>query len=530
MGGPWIKQLMDTVGHSTANASTGPEPATAPQPATHPQPSSRQLSFKTALEETKHFAGGLVSHPFESNKHFSILRHSHGLVLYRGSATNIAFTIFSDEPLPPDRTLWLQSKGWSGKTGMRIGTLDRKKSGWVNVTPSQQIDGSQLPTSDERAWQRDIKKFVDKAPKKVQHHRVRETNIIRIPCEADDGYFRIVLCADEGKKILCPSPVFRVASLSTSSSSIRGASLLTLPIEIGVKALSSTAVTAAGNFVAPVTSAIQNQVNQYMPSSLTQQAGTTLYGATGVQDKIDGLNDRYETARSDTYDSMITETGIDVTDRLEVVGEPSGPEDPYPVRFSGKVARGEGKSYAETGVPSARIRSIPYDVKSRLSGIYFGWVSIAPVSQEKSTTEKEWKQAVITAAPVSSPGVVPKTTVDAYVIHDFQGQQFFDTKILVILMGFLRPWTACEPETLLQETYGDIAVTQLSLNRPEWQAEAALLRSKAEKRSLADRYVSARQFGQRQIDRIPVHKAAVRTDFASLKDKLVGTGGLFVVR
>ena len=179
---------------------------------TNSQISSGQSKFKTAYEETKHFAGGLISHQFESSKHFSVLRHSHGFVLYRGSATNIAFTIFSDEPLPSDRSLWLQSKGSSGKTGLRIGTLGGKKNGWVDVTPSQKIQADQLPVSDERAWQRDIKKFLDKAPKQIRHHQVRETTVVRIPCEVDDGYFRIVLCTNAGKKILCPSPVFRIAS------------------------------------------------------------------------------------------------------------------------------------------------------------------------------------------------------------------------------------------------------------------------------------------------------------------------------
>ena len=493
--------------------------------------SPSRSKFKTAFEDTKHFAGGLISHPVESNKHFSILRHSHGLVMFRGSSTNVAITIFSDQPLPADRTLWLQRKGWSGKTGMRVGTLGGKKDGWVDVTPTQQVEADQLPQSDERAWQRDIKKFIEKAPKKIRDHLIRETDVIRVPCEADDGYLRVVLCAGAGKKVLCPSPVFRVISLSTSSSSIRGASLLTLPIELGVKALTNTVMTAGANVVAPVTSVIQNQVSQYMPNSIVQGVGTTLYDMSGAQDKIDNLNDQYEAARSAAYDPMTKDPSED-TDRLQIVGDLSGPEDPYPVRLFGKVGRGDGRTYVETGVPTARIRSIPHDIKSRLAGVYFGWVSITPVNfdKEKLIAWQEWKQAVVTAVPVSKPGVAPKTKINAYVIHNFQGEKFFDAKISIILMGFLRPWVPNDPEALLQETYGDITVTQLSLNRPEWGIETTLMREKTENRSLADRYVDARRFGQRQVDRIAVHKAGVRTNSARLKDKLVGNGGLFVLR
>ena len=96
--------------------------------------------WKTAYQNTKHFAGGLISHPFESTKHFSILRHSHGLVFYRGPLTNVAVTIFSDQPLPADRTLWLQTKGWAGKRGLKVKTFCRASRNWMDVTPSETLD------------------------------------------------------------------------------------------------------------------------------------------------------------------------------------------------------------------------------------------------------------------------------------------------------------------------------------------------------------------------------------------------------
>jgi hypothetical protein len=226
--------------------------------------SSESSKWKIAMEEARHFAGGLISYPFESTKHFSILRHSHGLVYYKGPSTNLAITIFSDKPFPTDRTLWVQKKGWSGKTGMKVKSLLHTNNSWINVTPAERAEPAHFPPADGRAWQRDINKFLKKTPKEIRHHTPRETDVLRIPASVEDGYFRVVLCAgEESKSVLCPSPVFRVASTSTSSSSIRGASLSTLPMEIGIKVLSSTAVTAAGNIISPVTTTIHNQVSQY---------------------------------------------------------------------------------------------------------------------------------------------------------------------------------------------------------------------------------------------------------------------------
>ncbi|SLM38903.1 riboflavin kinase [Lasallia pustulata] len=54
------------------------------------------------------------------------------------------------------------------------------------------------------------------------------------------------MCSGEdGKKLLCSSPLFRLFSTSKESSSIRGASLRTLPLEVGIKVGSIVANNAA---------------------------------------------------------------------------------------------------------------------------------------------------------------------------------------------------------------------------------------------------------------------------------------------
>ncbi|KAM3423970.1 hypothetical protein BST61_g1363 [Cercospora zeina] len=199
----------------------------------------------TALNDAKHYAGGLISHPYEATKHYAILRHSLGVVYYRGLSTRATITIFSDCGLPPTRQLWLQKRGFSGKTGLALGLAMGSKSAWIDVTPVEEATADQMPAADERAWQRDMTKFTSKVKddKSLQNHRPTETLVVRIPFACQDGYFRMVLC--DGKNVLCPSPVFRCASTSCDPSILRGASIRTLPLELGIKAGAAFASRAA---------------------------------------------------------------------------------------------------------------------------------------------------------------------------------------------------------------------------------------------------------------------------------------------
>jgi hypothetical protein len=243
--------------------------------------SPKSSKFQHALGEIKHFAGGLITHPFEATRHYSVLRHSRGFVFYQGPTTSVAITVFSDQALPIDRTLWLQKRGFSGKTGLKVGTLG-SRSAWIDVTPSINATADSLPPDNERAWQRDIAKFITKArnTKNLCNHRPYETHIVRIPHVAEDGYFRIVVCA--GRKVLCPSPVFRYASSSLDPSVLRGASLRTMPLELGIRVGSlvanKAANAAAAGALQPAVSTVQNAVQPYWSA---QWAATTAYNSSG---------------------------------------------------------------------------------------------------------------------------------------------------------------------------------------------------------------------------------------------------------
>ncbi|KAK5023276.1 hypothetical protein LTS07_009499 [Exophiala sideris] len=469
---------------SAGTYSGGISPITPTTPIS-PTPSK----FMTALQDVRHFAGGLIAHPYESTKHYSILRHSSGLVYYSGPTTNLAITIFSDRELPPDRTLWLQRKGFYGKTGLKIGSLLGARSTWINVTPTVRANPDQLDPTNERAWQRDIKKFLKKAPKEIRSHRVRETDILRIPCDADDGYLRVVLCTAEGKKVLCGSPVFRLASSTTNFSTIRGASLSTMPLEVGAKIGQIVARNAVSATLTPLAdnarSAVSSQLTQiYKPSFAVQEAANYAYSseASRVQGRLENLNQQYDQARDASLDP-VQQHAYDALARPDILAQ-------------------EGES-------------------------------------EKDAAG-QWHKAIVFMSPDPDRKrtVVHSNTARVYLLHDFQGIQLIDAKLSVMMMGYLRgveepgPDQQVDIDAQMFDIYKDIAVTTASLSRPAWTAEATLgrIRSAAWSRSMTERYVDLRQNTQRQIDRVPVSRLGIRTESAVLKDKLIGAGGVWVPR
>lgn len=529
---------------STFSATSGDEflgfpPGTEPAEAGDEQPSK----WKTAFQEARHFAGGLVSHPYEATKKYSIVRHSHGIVYFKGFSTNIAISVFADRELPEDRAFWLQKKGFSGKTGMKIGASMGSKSAWINVTPAISATADQLPPADERAWQRDIEKFLRKAPKELRHHLLRETCIIRIPSDVQDGYFRVVMCTgDQDKKVLCPSPVFRLASTSTSVSSIRGASLSTMPLELAVKVGTIAARAAALNGLAPVMSAATSGVKSmipYKPSSIVKSAASAAYDASAsdMSKKLGKAEKQYQQSQQLSAEQLLAGDHEEFA-RQEVIGDDDGPEAPFPIRFASKVVPGTGNSRASFGMPTANLNSIPEEILHRFSGTYMGWASIAPDDKVEMPSEvfSCWYQAILTIAPVSDARatVVVEKTAHVYLLEEFGDLSFISATISLIIMAPLRPHH-CEPldvESQLLKITENVSITQLSLDRPAWTADNTLTRIRTDKsnRSMKKKLVDAKNAGFKQVDRLQLHKAGIRTESMGVRDRLIGRGGVCVKR
>ncbi|KAK2623765.1 hypothetical protein QTJ16_006946 [Diplocarpon rosae] len=510
---------------TSSNVSLKPS-TTAPQ-------SSTCSYVQQAFREVRHFAGGLVTHPTESTNHFTILRHSHGLVCYQGAETTLAISIFADQPLPPSRTIWLQSKGWSGKTGMRARAFVGRNGNWVNVTPSLGVGPEQLRPSDERAWQRDIAHF-RKKPKtrKQQYHVLRETAIVRIPEEADDGYFQFVLCLGDKQKVLCPSPVFRIISASASPGSLRGASLTTLPLEVGAIALGIYARNTVGRVAGPAAAVVQSRVQKLMPSWITQQAGAAASGLMKPPDRLASPEGDGENPNRDglAWPAIRGDAILDF-----------GPQAPYPLRF---VANSELAvvGMEQFNLPGMALTGIPTNLAMSLSGYYLGWARLTkhPMTRSSNTEDDTWCPGIISALPRLTPP--DSTNIIIRLIRNFDDIPTHRQVIEVRVMGLIRPDNTPQrdalqkglqardaeaAEVVMLVEMNDILLAENILDRPAWNPDAV---SCAGEQPGTTSGQSMKMGAQRQISKLPFHRLGVRLPGERSRDNLVAADGYFVTR
>jgi hypothetical protein len=504
-----------------------------------------------AYGEARHFLGGLINHPTESNKHVTILRHSHGLVFYRGNSTSVAVSIFSDTPLPQDRTVWLQNKGWSGKTGMRAKALFRLNNSWLDVTPGMPIRADQVNPDDERAWQRDIKKFLKKTSTKLRDtHLLRETAVVHIPAEAGDGYFQLVLCQGAKKKVLGNSPVFRVISTSTNPHSIRGASLSTLPLEVGAMVASLYAQTAAQTVMTPATSVVKSKLNPYRPSWLTQAAAQKAYSASGVQDRVAGV---YNGSSAQPRKGQSNGDPMGIANH-EVSPTELGPQPPFPMIFK---ARGQQEhSMAPSNpsdTPKLTLDKFPDWVLEQLRGYFFGWARFY-TSTGKENSTGPWCPMILSVRnldPLQAARVnmsqVAKHVVHLRLLDEVPIQT---TKMEIRVMGFLRmdipPPTGATSQELadaqaaaaevavLADSY-DVSVVQGTLSDPAWAPEGPTQDEPGQQTSgwvdkTRQGYETIRAKGQKFVEQVPLHRLGVRSVADEWRERQVAMNGFYIVR
>ncbi|KAK0738848.1 hypothetical protein B0T18DRAFT_422979 [Schizothecium vesticola] len=518
---------------------TPPTSAPIPTPTPTLATTDDKTFWQTALSEAGHFAGGLLPHPTESTKHYTILRHSAALVFYRGPSTSVEISIFSAPkyPLPPDRTLWLQQRGYSGDSGMKLKAMVGGTTDWLNVTPAAQIRADDVPASDNRAWQRDISKASKRLVKdrgEVKAHVPRETHAIRIPSMSADGYFRLALCTGGGddhaslsrRKVLCLSPIFRVASTSTDSSVFRGASLSTMPIEVGVKVASLAAHVAVKRYTGPVVGLVQSRIDKIRPGLTVREMSKSAITSLTPKSSPNATH-HAPTTQNNTFSH---------SNALLPLGHPSGPDPPFPIQFSGTVAPGSGRSQLDLGIPTANLASLsPSDTTSRLRGVYFGWACLAHPRHPQTT----WYQAVIASgpSPYARPSVVPVLGVSVHLLHEFPAQGFVGAQVTVLVMGFLRPMLGEGGEAgtvplrvRLDAVSRDVLLTVASLtNREGWTAERGVegVATRKEERGVRERVVGE---VQRRVEGVPVHWLGVRTEGEAERERSGerGKGGWWV--
>ncbi|KAB8249667.1 hypothetical protein BDV35DRAFT_132627 [Aspergillus flavus] len=547
-------------------------------------------AIQKAYGEVSHFLGGLIAHPTESTRHYTILRHSHGIVFYRGSTTSIAISIFSDTLLPQDRKYFLQSRGWTGKTGMKAKALFRLTDDWLDVTPSFALRANQVSPGDERAWQRDITKFRKKAPSKLLNHKLRETIVARIPAEAGDGYFQLNLCQSAKKKVLCSSPVFRVLSTSLDPSSLRGASLSTMPLEVGAMVLSTYAQTAVQAIINPVTSTVSNKLTPYKPGTVTQTAAETAYSLSGMEDRVARI--RNHRGNNDSNPTDETESRARQTQEYQQAGAlENGPQSPFPMDFKARTQPQTQGQFSESS--RYTLTKVPDTVLDKLRGRYLAWARydldrrpsntppksptqfpsspytpynpqhayITPSNsqgsqiQAQSQSQKSpWFPTILSISPlnpsyqnrVNLTSAMQKTTLLRFLdeIHVPAS-----SRVQIRVMCFLRPdiplpspsgmtekdllvarERAAEAEMLADAC--DVDCAQGILEHPAWGPE--VLGASERQGGWMDRtregMENVRTRAEKIVESVPLHWIGVRSATAEMRDRQVEINGFYIVR
>lgn len=523
------------------SSDSGPAPGIVSESST--QQGALSIAQK-AYGETRHFLGGLINHPIESSKHFTILRHSHGVAFYHGSTTSVTFSIFSDSPMPPDRTLWLQSRGWTGKTGMRTKALLRLHNDWLDVTPSVALHSSQVDPTNERAWQRDIARFRQKGPTKVRYaHLLRETVMVRVPIEAGDGYFQLVLCWGKKKNVLCNSPVFRVLSTSAKPSSMRGASLSTLPLELGALILGSQARSVVEAIASPVKSVAEDNIKPYEPSTVKTKAAKTAYSMSNANDRVGSV-----------LKSQEQESQKPTAKAVEGLGDISeGPREPFPMDFKGRGSlRTLENRDSLQDLPTINITKIPDACQQQLRGFYMCWARFY-TAEEKGhyVNQSRWYQSILAIQNVDHTSMtkvnmsqIAKRSIKLRFLEDIVLPT--QVKLEIRVMCFIRPEIeppsgrsekelletreAYAEATQLADSY-DASYTQAVLDHPAWVPEASK-RAECQKENvgLIGKTKGSISTARSQVQNAPLHLLGVRAPSAAKRDQQIAVNGFYIVR
>ncbi|KAF8179924.1 hypothetical protein K438DRAFT_1842342 [Mycena galopus ATCC 62051] len=175
---------------------------------------------------------------------FSTVRHTRPWVYYQGISTVVPISVLGRTPLPANRTISLQRRGW------RTGLLGWEIGGWMGGTIGKELDVTPassglwhtLEAKKRTQYDEETRQFLHSATA-PKDHRVLETDFVHIPVSAGDGYFRLLI--KTSGKVVASTASFRVGSLSLSSAHPRGASVVTVVPEMVLKTASVTATTAA---------------------------------------------------------------------------------------------------------------------------------------------------------------------------------------------------------------------------------------------------------------------------------------------
>lgn len=388
------------------------------------------------------------------------------------------------------------------------------RSSWIDVTPQTQIFASQVDQADERCTQRDLKRFATKAKgSNLALHVPRETCMLRIPATCADGYFRVVVCGNDTndnnskQKVLCGSPVFRVASTSFDGSVLRGASLSTAPIEVGVKVASTIGTQVAKRYAGVAGAVVKSKAGKVVTNKVVKKVGGVAY--------TEASNSWDRARTTNVQDARYQGHALDAQFKTPS----SGPRSPFPIKISGTMKRG--------------IMTAPPDWILSRPAAYMAWVRYSQDASQDAT-QIPWIEAIVTVGPPTDgmPTVARQNMMTINVLRDMDpSTNQMSGKVKVLLMDVLQGHYATQPQSEVEmearRAY-DMDVVMRHLHHPAWAPDLALERVNKDRNGNVTDMFMARVIGQ--LDKVPVHWVGVRSDAAVLRDQMYGNGGLWIQR
>ena len=358
---------------------------------------------------------------------------------------------------------------------------------------------------------------------------------------------------------------------------LRGASLKTLPLEVGVRVgaivANEAANSAAHGALQPVTNAYQNQVQPVLekvnPAGATQEAALYAYEESGAAERVavaaGAVDERYE-AQQEAQEQVLR--GDDASSAVQALGSDEGPSPPYPLLLSGKVVQRTGKSSRFLQFPTADLAGVPSDQLRRLEGVYLGWTQISKTQNPSLPPEAldQWYPSIITVASAldqKTKALPPKNlrvhlitaTTSSAPTKSLQPPAFpstctfFNTPLTVLLLTYLRPSSPLLPTPSLTAPSiqrqknlhaHDIALTLATLSpqrtgSENWDAGRVMekLRREGKERSWTEKVADKSLAGKNVVGRKTgpvVRGLGVKREGDAVWEEVVGWGGVRVGR
>ncbi|KZO91238.1 hypothetical protein CALVIDRAFT_568393 [Calocera viscosa TUFC12733] len=251
-------------------------------------PQALQTVYDYTVETVQYLNDGEMWY----GKKYSTLRHTRPFIYYSGTRTAVPLSIFGKEPLPEDRRVFLQRRGYrTGLLGWTLGSLlgGAHLPGW-DVTPETQAVWSStelLSAKQQEQYDKDVARLF--LPSSAPGQVLQQTLLVHIPVASGDGYFRLRVMG-EGEE-LAVSAVFRVGSLTWASAQPRGASPVGIIPELGVRGAFLAAKTAA--WTAFYAAFPFLKLAEWLPGAPGQRWMLYAYRLAGGDTKRQALDERY---------------------------------------------------------------------------------------------------------------------------------------------------------------------------------------------------------------------------------------------